>query len=134
MKNSFKILMVLFLVFVVGSPLTVSAEDLSAAQIKILETTKIPVYPGATYMTGDDSDAATVMWFGTKDSPDKIMDWYKGKLPGWSEITANGSRVVYKGPGGAEAKDIPTWPYIFARITDETPGSKDSEITVRIPK
>ena len=134
MKKMVMVAAILLAVAMVASgPAATYAEDLSAAQQKILKDTGVPVYPGATYMTGDDSDA-TVMWFGTKDSPDKIMDWYKGKLSGWSEITVNGSRITYKGPGGIDAKDIPTRPYIFARTTDETPGSKDSEITVRIPK
>ena len=132
MKRSTGVLMALLLVLVLALAMTALAEDLSAEQVKVLESVGVQVYPGAYYLTGDDSDAATVMWFGTKDSPDKIMDWYKGKLSGWSEITANGSRVTYKGPGGIDAKDIPTRSYIFARITDETPGSTDSEITVRI--
>lgn len=133
MKRSTNVLIALFLVLVFTAPPTALAEDLSAAQKKALETAGVPVYPGATYMTGDDG-IATVMWFGTKDSPDMIMDWYKGNLSGWSEMTASGSRVTYKGPKGMDAKDLNSKPYIFARTKDETPGETDSEITVRIPK
>jgi len=135
MGNSLRILMVLLLVFAIGSPLSAFAEDLSPAQIKALEGAGVPVYPGANYLTGDDSDAATVMWFYTKDSPDKIMDWYKNNLPGWLELQANGTRLLYKGPGKIEAKDAPTRSYIFTITKDEeTPDSKHSEITVRILK
>jgi len=133
MKRSTGVLMALLLVLVLALAMTALAEDLSAEQVKALESVGVQVYPGASYTTGD-NEVATIMWFKSKDSPDKIMDWYKGKLPGWSEMDVNGSRVIYKGPGGMEAKDLSTKPYIFTRTTDETPGSTDSEITVRIPK
>lgn len=124
----------LAVVMVAAGPAPIYAEDLSSAQVKALEGAGVPVYPGANYLTGDDSDAATVMWFHTKDSPDKIMDWYKGNLTGWLEMTVNGSRITYKGPGKIEAKDISTRSYVFARTTDESGVAVDSEITIRIPK
>ena len=112
---------------------TALAEDLSAEQVKALESVGVQVYPGASYTTGDD-EVATLMWFKSMDSPDKIMAWYEENLSGWSVLVVNGSKVVYKGPKGKEAKDLSTMAHIWARTTDETPGSKDSEITVRIPK
>ncbi|MCJ7499104.1 hypothetical protein MUP29_02515 [bacterium] len=133
MKRSTGVLMALLLVLVLALATTALAEDLSAEQVKALESVGVQVYPGASYTTGD-NDVATIMWFKSKDSPDKIMAWYKEKLSGWSEMDVNGSRVIYKGPGGLEAKDLSTKPYIFTRTTDETPGSTDSEITVRIPR
>jgi len=134
MKTSTALLVVVSLaILVFAGSLAAFAEDLSPEQLKILESNGIPLYPGATYRTGD-NEAATVMWFGTQDPPGKVMDWYKDKLSGWSEITVNSSRVIYKGPAGADPKDLSTWPYVFTRITDETPGSTDSEITIRIPR
>jgi len=111
---------------------TALAEDLSAHQISVLESAAVPLYPGSIYLTGDDS-AATVMWFSSDDSPDKIMDWYKDKLSGWSEMESNGSRVIYKGPPGIESKDVSSRPYVWARTTEESGVSLDSEITIRIP-
>jgi hypothetical protein len=131
--NSIKMLMVLFLVFAVGSPMAAFAEDLSPAQVKTLEGAGVILYPGATYTTGDD-EIATTMWFKSKDSPEKIMDWYKGKLSGWSEMEVNGSRIAYKGSGKIEAKDLNNRAYLWARTTDESGVSTDSEITIRIPK
>ncbi|MCJ7499102.1 hypothetical protein MUP29_02505 [bacterium] len=134
MKKMVMVTAILLAVAMVASgPAATYAEDLSAAQLKALEGAGVPVYPGASYTTGD-NEVATIMWFKSKDSPDKIMAWYKENLSDWSEMDVNGSRVIYKGPGGMEAKDLSTKPYIFTRTTDETPGSTDSEITVRIPK
>ena len=136
MKKTIGVMVTLFLALVFAAPYTAQAEDLgvfSAAQQKILKSTGIPIYPGGTYMTGD-NEIATVMWFGTKDSPKKIMDWYEKNLSGWSVLVANGSKVVYKGPKGMDAKDLNSKPYIFARTTDESGVSTDSEITIRIPK
>ncbi len=133
MNKTIGILMALLLLLVFAAPLTAFAEDLSAAQETILEATGVPVYPGATYTTGDD-EIATVMWFKTKDSPEKIMDWYRGKLSGWSEMDVNGARIIYNGPKGMKSGDLSKKPYVWARIADESGVSKDSEITVRIPK
>lgn len=133
MKSLLRTVIVFALITAVSLPLAALAEDLSADQLKLLESNGIPLYPGATYTTGDNGDVM-VMWFGTKDPPDKIIDWYKKNLPGWSEVTTNGTRVVYKGPKGLEPKDLQSRPYIFSRIIDESPGSAGSEITVRIPK
>ncbi len=134
MNKTIGILMALLLLFVLAAPPTALAEDLSAAQQKALKSAAVPVYPGSTYVTGDKIDATLVMWFGTTDSPEKIMDWYKKKLSGWSEMTVSGSRVIYKGPKGMDSKDLNAKPYIFARTKDETPEKNDAEITVRIPK
>jgi len=112
---------------------TALAEDLSAHQISVLESIGVPLYPGASYTTGDDSDAI-VMWFKTLDSPDDIMDWYADKLADWSEIDVNGSRVLYKGPAGIAAEDLSAKAYVFARTTEESGVSVDSEITIRIPQ
>ncbi len=134
MKKTIGGLMALLLVLVFTAPPAALAADLSAAQQNALKNAVVPVYPGSTYVTGDNIDETLVMWFGTTDSPEKIMDWYKKKLSGWSEMTVSGSRVIYKGPKGMDSKDLNSKPYIFARTKDETPEKNDAEITVRIPK
>jgi len=132
MKRQISIFLAVTLAFVLLTSQTALAEDLSAHQISALESAGVPLYPGASYLTGDDS-AATVMWFSSDDSPDKIMDWYKDKLSGWSEMESNGSRIIYKGPPGIESKDVSSRPYVWA-TTVESGGSLYSEITIRIPK
>ncbi|WP_020675009.1 hypothetical protein [Geopsychrobacter electrodiphilus] len=132
-KIMFFATMFLTVVIVAAAPATICAADMAASQQKLLEDTGIPVYPEASFTTGDDS-VASMLWFKSKDSPEKIMDWYEEKLSGWSVLLANGTKVLYLGPKGKEAKDLLTLPHIWARTTDETPGSKDSEITIRIPK
>ncbi len=121
----------------VAGPVLLYAAEMSTAQLKALERTGIPVYPGATYVTGDES-AAMVIWFGTTDPPEKIMDWYRDRLSGWSETSFNGTSVIYKGPKGLDAKALSakpySKPYLFARSKDETPEKNDAEITVLIPK
>jgi len=112
---------------------TTVAEDLAVHQINALESAGIPLYPGSTYTTGDD-EIATIMWFSSTDSPDSIMDWYEDKLSDWSELESNGSRVIYKGPAGMTATDLSTIPYLWARTTDESGVSTDTEITIWIPK
>ncbi|NOY86755.1 MAG: hypothetical protein GXP52_05595 [Deltaproteobacteria bacterium] len=142
MKKLFGVLLALLIFLVCSVPPAAHAEDLiaaahaedfSAARQEILKNTGIPVYPGASYTTGDD-DVATMMWFKSMDSPKKIMDWYKRNLSGWLEMTVNGSRVLYKGPGKIEAKDLNNRPYLWARTTSENIALKDSQITIRIPK
>jgi len=143
MKIVFGILMTFLMILVCSVPLTAHsadliaeaalAEDFSAARQEILKNTGIPVYPGATFTTGDDGDF-TMMWFKSMDSPEKIMNWYKGKLSGWLEMTVNGSRVLYMGPGKIEVNDLNSRPYLWARTTSENIALKDSEISIRIPK
>ncbi|MFV1956904.1 MAG: hypothetical protein ACC669_03930 [bacterium] len=134
MKRSIGVVIAVLLLLVFAAPPAALAGDLSAAQQNALKNAAVPVYPGSKYVTGDNIDATLVMWFGTTDSPEKIMDWYKKKLSGWSEMTVSGSRVIYKGPKGMDSKDLNSKPYIFARTKDETPEKNDAEITVRIPK
>ena len=119
MKKMVMVAAILLAVAMVASgPAITYAEDLSATQLKALEGAGVPLYPDATYTTGDD-EVATILWFKSLDSPENIMNWYKDKLSGWSEMDVNGSRVIYKGPGGLEAKDLSTKPYIFTRTKDE---------------
>jgi len=132
MQRSTLVAIALSLVFVLFTPQAAVAEDLSAAQLSALESAGIPLYPGSTYTTGDE-EIATMMWFKSTDSPDTIMDWYKQELSDWSELDAGGSRVIYKGPAGMAAADLSTIPYLWARTTDESGVSTDSEITIRIP-
>ncbi len=75
-----------------------------------------------------------MMWFKSMDSPEKITNWYKGNLSGWLEMTVSGSRVLYKGPGKVEAKDLNNRPYLWARTTNDSSVAVDSQITIRIPK
>lgn len=133
MQRSTLVPLALSLVFVFFTPQAAVAEELSAARLGVLESAGIPLYPRSTYTTGDD-EIAIVMWFRSTDSPDTIMDWYKDKLSDWSELDAGGSRVIYKGPAGMIAADLSTIPYLWARTTDESGVSTDSEITIRIPK
>jgi len=132
MKRSTGVWLALLLTFVFVVPRAGLAEDLSAAQLGALESNGIPLYPGASYTTGDDSDAM-IMWFKSTDSPDKVMDWYKDQLSDWFEMDANGSRVIYKGPEGIKVEDLSVNAHIWARTTDESGVSVDTEITIRIP-
>lgn len=136
MQRSTLVAIALSLVFVLFTSQAVVAEELSAAQLDAFESAGVPLYPGSIYSTGDDRDdgAAMVTWFSSDDPPDKIMDWYKDKLSGWSELESNGSRVIYKGPPGIESKDVSSRPYVWATTTDESGVSSGSEITIRIPK
>lgn len=133
MKRLTNIVLAFFLVVVFVVPRATLAEDLTAAQLEALESTGIPTYPESSYTTGDES-VATLMWFKSLDSPDEIVNWYKDKLADWSEMTVNGSRVIYRGPEGIESGELSTKAYIFARTKDESGVSEDSEITIRIPK
>ena len=133
MNKLFLAAMMMAVALITAAPMAAHAEDLSASQLKILESTGVPIHPSARYTTGDD-EGPQMFWFSSKESPDKIMDWYKGKLSGWSEMEVNGMRVIYKGPSGIEGSALSAHPYIFTRTTDESGVSVDSEITVRIPK
>jgi hypothetical protein len=133
MQRSTLVPSALALVFVLFTPHTAVADELSAAQLDALESAGMPLYPGSSYTTGDD-EIATIMWFKSTDSPDTIMDWYKDKLSDWFELDANGSRVIFKGPAGLTAAELSTVPYLWARTTDESGVSTDSEITIRIPQ
>jgi hypothetical protein len=46
----------------------------------------------------------------------------------------NERRMIYKDPSGIEAKDLSSRPYVFTRTADESGVSKDSEITIPLPK
>lgn len=132
MKRKAGILLALALVLILSTAQAVTSEDLAGHQVSALESAGVPVYPGSVYLTGDD-EVATIMWFSSDDSPDEIMDWYKAQLDGWSEIEVNGTRAIYQGPPGVASSELSAFPYVFARVTDESGVEPDSEITVRIP-
>ncbi|MDF1525173.1 MAG: hypothetical protein RRA15_08520 [bacterium] len=90
--------MLLGMVMVASGPMAAYAEDLSAEQVKALESVGVQVYPGASYTTGD-NEVATIMWFKSKDSPDKIMDWYEEKFSDWSEMDVTGAGSSTRAPG-----------------------------------
>jgi len=121
----------LLLVFVVSS--TIQAEDLSAEHQQALQSEAIPSYPGSIFISSDDTEELTVLWFQTSDSPAVIMAWYRQQLSYWSEIETSGTKVLYKGPPGLEVGQISDIPYIFSRRTTESDANM-SEITIRLPK
>jgi hypothetical protein len=126
------LLVVLFIISITAS--VGMAEDLSEAQQAALDRESVPTYPGAFFLTSDDRDEKLVLWFQSSDSPEKIMVWYRQQLPAWSVLkTQNGQTVIYKGPAGLEAKQIPDKPYIFTRLTTESEPVA-SEITVKLSK
>lgn len=99
-----------------------------------LESVGVPVYPGATFLTSDDS-SGVALWFSSSDSPDTIMDWYEHNLTEWSAATIGGTRVIYKGPAGLGQEEIMALPYVYvtsAQNLGKAPGN-GNEITVHIP-
>lgn len=134
MKRLINILLALSLVVFFGTAQASLGEDTdpTAAQQAALERSGIPIYPGSRYVTGDES-AAIVMWYRSADSPDEIIDWYKENLSDWSEITVNGSRVVYQGPKGMDSGELSTKAYIFVRVPTESGVVEDAEITIHVP-
>ena len=133
MKNLIGVLLTLSLVvFFAAAQASLGEGGPTVAQQEALEKSGIPIYPGSRYVTGDES-AAIVMWYRSANSPDEIIDWYKEKLPDWSEMTVTGSRVIYRGPKGMDPGELSTKAYIFVRIPTESGVVEDAEITIRIP-
>jgi len=116
---------ILSMMIMVGAHATY-ADDLSSSLEKSLEGSHVPIYPGATFSTSDDRDAFVAIWFDTKDSSEKVMQWYEKKLPDWQHISFKGQAVLYKGPDGLEAMQIFTkpYPYLFTEVRDESSGKK----------
>ena len=134
MKNLINVLLSLSLVAFFAVAQASLGEDTgpTAAQQEALKSSGIPTYPDSRYVTGDEG-TATVLWFRSEDSPDEILDWYKEKLADWSEMTVNGSRVIYRGPKGMDSGELSNKAYIFVRIPTESGVVEDAEITIRIP-
>ncbi len=110
-----------------------SAGSLTPAQQEALHQAEVPVYPDASFMTGDDDGASMMLWFQSSDSSEKIMDWYREKLSSWSVVDANGMTIVYKGPPGLDIQQVSGKPYVYTRpYTATVPAS--TEITIGLPK
>lgn len=111
------------------------AGDMSSSLKKALEVSHVPIYPGATFSTSDNRDAYVAIWFDTKDSSEKVMQWYVGKLTDWQHISFKGRPVLYKGPDGLEAMQVFTkpYPYLFTEVRDEGSG-QETAITIVVQK
>lgn len=111
-----------------------ASNHLTDGQKSALQAAGVPVYPGATYLTGGEDEGVS-MWFKSSDSPGTIMDWYEEQLPDWSATTINGIRVVYKGPAGIGLEDLQNVPYVYVTSGEQLGrgGDYGNEITISIP-
>lgn len=134
MENKNGLFWGLIAILVMLSAPVASGQEMTESQKSALESVGVPMYPGSSFLTADE-DGHVVLWFGSADKPDAIMDWYEENLPDWSAATIGGTRVVYKGPAGLEQEEIMAVPYVFVTPAEKLGNDPDddNEITVRIP-
>lgn len=116
------------------SSVALATNHMTDGQKSALESAGVPVYPGATYLTGDENDGVS-LWFLSADTPDTIMDWYAENLPDWAVTTINGVRVVYKGSAEIGLEELQNVPYVFVTSGEQLGrgGDYGNEITISIP-
>ncbi len=125
----------LFLAASLFFPQAIFASDhIADDQASALDAAGVPVYPGATFMTADESNGMA-LWFNSSDSPDAIMDWYEEQLPEWTATTVNTMRVIYNGPAGAGQEKIMAVPHLYVMTGEQLGRGPDhgNEITINIP-
>lgn len=134
MKHISGLLLGLIVVLAMLGPQTAFGQGMTEEHKGALETAGVPIYPGAIFLTSDES-GHLVLWFSSPDEPDAIMDWYEENLPDWTASTLSGTRIIYKGPAGLEQAEILALPYVFVTSAERLGNAPDddNEITVRLP-
>jgi len=127
---SFGVIGVLLMMAMAGIP-GAYAGDMSSTLEKSLGMSHVQIYPGATFSTSDDRGAYVAIWFDTKDTAAKVMQWYGKKLSEWQHTSFKGQTVLYKGPDDLEAMQVFTkpYPYLFTEERDD-----GSVITIVVQK
>lgn len=111
--------------------------DLPAQDAKMIEAAGVPIYPDATFATGNRDVGYR---FATSKSPAEVRQWYREKLTGWSLMEEYGAWILYKGKQGARMSEIMTKNQVAIQKNDNLPQwhslKKDmtTEIVIMIPK
>ena len=74
--------------------LVAPAADLPAADAALIEGAGVPLYPGATFATGNKDVGFR---FATSESPDVVRKWYQEKLASWSLFDQYNSWILHEG-------------------------------------
>lgn len=88
-----QIYIVLTALFLVVS-LAHAASQLSKGDAAVIKAAGVIIYPGSVYLSGSPDFAAH---FATSDSPEKVQEWYRKKLPDWTLNKEMGEWYLHKG-------------------------------------
>lgn len=75
-----------------------SANDIPAEAQETIDATGFPIYPDASYCTGDPSMG---MRLASSDSVEKVREWYRAQFPEWSVYDKYGGWILHPGPADA---------------------------------
>ena len=107
-----------------------SGNDIPAAAQKVIDAAGFPIYPDASYCTGDPSMG---MRLASSDSVEKVREWYRAQFPDWSVYEEYGGWILHPGPADApmpvvmsgyqvsisENAALPEWHGLSADMTTE---------------
>jgi len=116
-----KKLLILLCLIALGSSGAIAAE-LPAADAALIEKAGVPLYPGATFATGNED---TGFRFATAEAPETVRNWYRKKLAGWSLFDKFDSWILYDGEAGASMGDLMSKSQVQVQANENLPEWHD---------
>ena len=111
-----KLLFVLCLI-ALGAP-AATAADLPASDAALIEAGRVPLYPGATFATGNKDVGFR---FATSEAPEAVRKWHQEKLAGWSLFDKYDSWILYQGEPGASMGDLMSLNQVQVQTNENLP-------------
>ncbi len=117
-----------------------AAAQLSKEDAAAIKAAGVTIYPGSVYLSGS---PGLVAHFATADSPEKVQEWYRKKLPGWTLNKEMGEWYLHKGKPFTNQfellNEMVNRPSIMVSVDEDIPivwGLKETmktEIFISIP-
>lgn len=128
-----KIFIILFVVF----SLNVYAENLKSSDSKLIEAAGVPLYSNSTFAYGNKNVGFR---FASSESPEKVQQWYRHKLPRWALYSKYGAWILYDGAPGKGMGEIMLMNQISIQVNDNLPEwhsldkNMTTEIVISVPR
>jgi hypothetical protein len=110
--------MLTFVLCLVALATPVAAAELPAADAALIEGAGVPLYPGATFATGNKDVGFR---FATSEAPEVVRKWYQEKLAGWSLFDQYNSWILYHGEPGASMADLMSRDQVQVQTNENLP-------------
>ena len=112
------------------------AADLPAADSKLIKAAGVPIYPGATFINGNQDVGFR---FATRKSPEDVRSWYAEQLPAWSLYKEFGGWILYDGKLGLGMGELMSKNQVSAQTNEQlhewfgVDKAMSTEIVIMLP-
>jgi len=108
----------LLVVCLITLAVPVAAAELPAADAALIQGAGVPLYPAATFATGNKDVGFR---FATSEDPETVRKWYQEKLAAWSLFDKYDSWILYHGEPGASMGDLMSLSQVQVQANENLP-------------